>query len=206
MERIAQWGRASLVLLASGCGHPSTACTEALDAGIGQAVDAEPLSGCPASPTPGACCSTKVVCTYGTDPAPARRQFYVCKDGQWAAEPNPVPVSTNSPSCPGAAPFPSEAGAVPCLDRGAWCSFDAGASCACALIDTQDPATTGWLCDGPSTRDPRCPLIAPNSGASCAEIGAVVSCPYEPFFVSDSGLINTLDIVCNDYWDWGQIE
>lgn len=200
-------GACLLAFLATACGgRARTACTGAAvsadtDAGDGQAA----YSGCPASPSPGACCSgDKVPCSYGSDPDPTRRDFYLCKDGQWTEQ--AATSADDGGMCPSSIPTVADGSAFPCEDLGVVCAYE-GALCNCLSANPPDSgvaAVDGWQCDTPSTRDPRCPLTIPNSGTPCTT--PLLDCEYLPGgeVSSDGGIAPTVSAECDPrgYWTW----
>jgi hypothetical protein len=204
--RITRQSVCLLALLGAACGgRARAACVGTADSGDQDAAEAV-ASRCPAEPSPGACCSVgKVVCSYGTDPDPTRRDFYACDGGLWTRESSGLPADDGG-ACPSLMPLASDAGAAPCPGLGTVCAYD-GALCKCLFDDLQEsgvPATPDWVCDTSSTRDPQCPVTIPNSGVPCAT--PLLDCEYLPGgdASSDAGLNPAISATCDEsgYWSW----
>ena len=130
----------------------------------------------PTPPTPGSACKRDFMsCLYGTDPSPACREDYTCRNSKWQHE-----TWTNSAcgwiACPATQPGATER----CEDDpntagGCWYG---GTYCACEYGGT-------FRCYAPIST-PGCPETVPNWGARCEVPG--LECKYCKFkLVCDNG-------------------
>jgi hypothetical protein len=119
---------------------------------------AVPSPYCPSVPPMvlSACTMIGRICTYGDDPRPPCRTRVQCDDQQW----NVIP-----PTC-GPMPTSCVGGGGQCQELGDIC-VDGTARCECFEYN--------WVCF-PQPTDPRCPMVVPQLGGGCADMG--LECNY----------------------------